>query len=66
MNELLKAHLDRHDGGCQRAGKELNRLVSRVGCSQEMLRSMYYGRRTMRDQAMVAKLRRAMAAKKAK
>jgi hypothetical protein len=60
MNEKLKAHLDHHDGGCTRGGKEIGRLARRSGFSIEMLRSMYYNRRTTEDRPRLAKLAKAM------
>lgn len=60
----LKNHLDHHDGGCKRAGKEITRLAKRSGFSLETLRSMYYGRRTPSDAERARKLARAMREKK--
>lgn len=60
MKDKLKLHLDHHDGGCTRGGKEITRLARRSGFSLEMLRSMYYGRRDPSDKERLAKLAKAM------
>jgi hypothetical protein len=60
MSAKLKTHLDHHDGKCTRNGKEIQRLARRSGFSVEMLRSMYYGRRSPSDKERLAKLAKAM------
>lgn len=64
MQDLLIAHLNRHDGGCKRTGKEINRLAARAGCSLELLRSVYYRRRNIRDAGVISALKRAIRTKK--
>lgn len=55
MKELKKC-LDKHDGGCRRNGKAMKRLAAASGYGVEQLRSMYYGRRTSRDQDRLDRL----------
>lgn len=64
MKDELTRHLNHHDGGCRREGAEMTRLVRRSGLSLETLRSVYYGRRNIRDAAKLRALRKAMGEKK--
>lgn len=47
--DTLRKHLIKHDGGCGRAGKELQRIAKKAKVSVHMVQSVAMGRRRFGD-----------------